>query len=238
MNSKFDKESLKLLYLENKEFSLPFLAIGISFILFFVFILPQVLSFPSKKTSRDQEVVRLNEIKVAKLLLAGVNERALDTQIELATNALPSEKDYGAILNAITKAANLSNSQLDGYGFFGSSTAQPAAAKNKTPNLTFKISINGDPKQVVKFVNELYKTSPVAGLTNIEYGGGITELTVEFYYKAFAPEVTSSEILPRELTVKEKETLEKISDWNQAVSEQIINTNQTATESGTSSSPF
>ncbi|GEM_PF-2476572 len=239
MNSKLDKESLKILYLENKEFVLPFLAIGISFVLFFVFILPQVLSFPSKKASRDQEIIRLNEIKAAKQLLAGINESELDSQIKSSTTALPSDKDSGAILNAIIKAANLSNTQLDGYGFSGSIGAQSGKAGNKNPNLTFKISVNGDPIQVVKFVEELYKTSPVSEITNIDYAGGISELTVEFYYKAFTPNVTSNEILPRELTVKEKATLDKISSWNQSIPEEFENTDLTATESGrTSSSPF
>lgn len=239
MNSNLNKESLKILYLENKEFVLPFIAIGISLILFFVFILPQVLAFPSKKASRDQELIRLNEIKAAKQLLDGINEKELDSQIKTSTEALPSDKDYGAILNAIIKAANLSNTQLDGYGFSGSIGAQSGKTESKTPNLTFKIGVNGDPIQVVKFVEELYKTSPVSGITKIDYTGGISELTVEFYYKAFSPNVTSSQILPRELTVKEKTVLNKISSWNQTLNEQIINTDLTSSESGrTSSSPF
>jgi len=65
LNAKFSKEIIYSLYEDNKNYAIPVLSIVISFLLFFIFIVPQVLTFPNRKQEVDIENAKLSKIKEA-----------------------------------------------------------------------------------------------------------------------------------------------------------------------------
>src|SRR3990167_8159593 len=113
--SELSKESLVSYYYENKDYLIPFVILLSSALLFLLFIVPQLLAFPSKKSERDVEITKLKKIEEARDILENANTLKLDRDVKIASQALPSDKNFELVLSAITIAANLSNTQVNKY---------------------------------------------------------------------------------------------------------------------------
>jgi Tfp pilus assembly protein PilO len=232
----FSKEDLIESFRQDKEAFIPIVVLLVAGLLFIVFIVPNILSFPSKKNARDTEIAKLNEMKQAKEILNSINKEQLDSEVALVTQALPSEKNFELILGAINEAATRSNVLISGYRFTDTS-ASPDAAGPKFPSLVFEIEIAGGIDQAANFAQELYKTYPVSSIKSIGYSDGISTLSVEFFYKPFTSLDTESGAIARPKTAKETATLSEISQWNEVNTELNFDTFEPSTESG-ETNPF
>lgn len=229
------KESLRVFAEENKELGVPIVVLAIAVILFMVFILPNILSFPSKKGDRDVEVDKLSQIKTAEHILQSTNTTQLNSEVDLVSQALPSDKNFELVLGAIKEAAAKSNTQVIGYQYADSGTPQ-LNSSSSLPSLLFTISVAGGVDQAANFANELYNIYPVSGLKSISMINGISEITTAFYYKPFTSVNATDVALARDKTTSEKKAMQTISQWNQQVdSSSTDESAQTATQSA---SPF
>lgn len=214
LTNKLTKEASLNLYYENREYLLPVFAIFISFLLFFVFIVPQLLSFPSRKVEVDVENNKLNKIKEARKILSSANKDLIDSQLKIASNALPPDKAFDEILSGISTAATLSQSQVESYQFENKPTLQNDSSKFSS--LHFDISIVGDIAQAIEFVNQIYEIYPVSEAKEITSSSGISTISVFFYYKAFPSIGSEDRTGIRGLSSSEKAVLNEISNWNNA----------------------
>jgi len=225
----FEKENLTNRIDDNKDYLLPIVVLGTGIFLVIFFILPQLLSFPAKLSQRNEEVARLKEIKVAKEILSRVNEDELNSQVESVSNALPTERNFEGVFNAIATAANASNTQISGYIFneanqIGTEEAQSQVSRN----LTFTITINGTPDQAALFLEELYKTGPIAGVKKIDYSDGETKMEIDFFYKPFTS-LDQNSYLPKELTLEQQKILDEINSFTESISEPVTDIPQATT---------
>lgn len=226
-----------LYYYENKEYLVPVLAISISLLLFFVFLLPQILTFPSRKQAIDSENEILKKIQETEKIVLSEDSEELDSKIKIASNALPPGKNFEQILNGISTAAALSGTQIENYQFQNDELV--GAVKSKYPKLEFKVSIIGDSREAIDFIKELYKTYPVSDVINISSQESITMITVNFFYKPFPSAGGEARTTLKELTGQQKQILDDITKWNNGDVGSLIDINFEASSSAQArTSPF
>ncbi|MBI2621569.1 MAG: hypothetical protein HYW63_02880 [Candidatus Levybacteria bacterium] len=238
-NTKLSKEEVLSFYSDNKEYALPALSIVASFFLFFVFIVPQLISFPSKRQEANIENAKLERIKEAEKVLTGANVDILDSQIKIATKALPPGKAFEEILNGISSAVSLSNTQIESYQFDTQTILSTGSIASKFSTLLFEITIIGSTQEAIEFTKALYKTYPASEVTSILTSSGITSVKALFYYKSFSQVSPEERTQVRSISAKEKETLDEISKWNDTSAVIFFEPEVSATESAENdSSPF
>lgn len=232
-----NKETLIGLYYENKEFTLPIFSIVISVLLFLVFIIPQLISFPSRKNGIDSENAKLNAIKESEKILSTANADSLNSDVELAAKVLPKDKALEDSINAIFTSASLSNAQIESYDFVDSNS--PNIAQGELSKLNFNVGIFGGMDQAADFINVLYKTYPVSEVENVKYKEGISTLSLFFYYSPFVSNSLNDRTAVREMSKIEESTLKELRKWNDNSRGSVFNFIPSSTESGrTGSSPF
>lgn len=237
IKNNLNKESLNALYNENKEFSLPILSIVISILLFLVFIIPQLLSFPSRKDEIDLENVKLSAIKESGRILSTANTDLINSQVDLVTKIIPKDKSLEESLNAIFTSASLSNTQIESYNFQNSTS--PELSQGELLKLNFEVNLFGGMNEAANFINNLYKTYPISEVENVEFKEGISTLSLVFYYSPFVTDTLSDRTLVKGMSEKEKNTLAEILKWNDSSGSTIIDFITPSTGSArTSSSPF
>ncbi len=242
INPELNKDTLLSLYYENKEMVLPVFAIVVSILLFIIFIIPQLLSFPSRKSAVDAENAVLDKIKESEKVLSAANIDLVNSQIELVGKTLPEKKTIEEALGAIFTAASLSNSQIESYQFIDSGTEAvpgPKEFENKYQSLDFLVNIFGDINQTVNFIDQLYKSFPISSVKDIDISEGIASMTVSFYYSPFVTGSLEDRTKVRSMSEKEREAIEEIQSWNETLGGDIFNPTPESTSSGESnSSPF
>lgn len=241
LGSKLTKESIYGLYQDNKDYVLPVLAIIASLFLFFIFIVPQLLSFPSRKQEVDKENEKLRKIKETKEILLNSDENLIDSQLRIASKALPPGKSFEEILNGISAAAALSGAQIENYKFESQKNVLPSAEteKSKYSSLLFEVSIIGTTKDAISFIRELYKTYPASDAISMLTSTGATNIKILFYYKSFPLVNPEDRVLLKNISAKESGALAEISSWNDTSVGSFIGPVGQASESAQSdSSPF
>lgn len=210
MKNTVDKDKFQTKIDENRDLLVPLAILFLAVVLFIVFILPSLFSFGSKKSERDTEVSKLNQIKEAKRVLENTDENVLDQEVELTSNALPSDRNFELILSAITDSAVRANVQIANY-LFGD--AGNTAGQNAYSELVFEIGILGGIDQAAAFANEITNTFPLSEVKGISHTNSISKILVSFYYKPFTSVDAQDAALAREKNPNEIEALEIIRQW-------------------------
>lgn len=236
LTTEFNKKELNNIYFEKREYMLPVFAIFVSFLLFFIFIVPQVLSFPQRKGEIDVENAKLSKIKETEKILSSANKGLIDSQFKIASKALPPAKPFEEVLSGITTAATLSNSQIDSYQFEEQEALQ--VESSKFSSLIFQVTIIGGIEQAIEFVSQINKTYPIAEVNKITSSFGTSSISIVFYYKAFPSIDSEDRTQIRSLSAEEKKALDQVSKWNETTVEDVFEENLDASASGDTSSPF
>lgn len=239
LNEKLSKEAILSLFEDNRKYSLPIISIIASVFLFFVFIVPQVLSFPSKIQDVDVENAKLDKIKETEKILINADKNLIDIQLQFASKALPPGKSFDEILNGISTAVVLSAAQIESYRFNNNvSNQQTSGAKSKFSSLLFEVTIIGTTESAIGFIRELYKTYPASDVISIVTSSGLTNIKILFYYKSFSSITPTDRTNLRNMSAKEKAALDEISKWNDTSIGDIIVPLESASESAGVTSPF
>lgn len=235
-NSELNKETIKGIYNENKQYSVPIFAVLVSFILFLFFILPQILAFPENKREADLENEKLDKIKQALNVVKSADSLILDQQITVATSTLPQAKNFETILNTINSSASFSNTLVLAYEFFDTESNQ--SGEQSIPSLNFKIEILGGPQEAAFFINELYIANPISEVTSIKTGEGTTEIDIVFYYKPFENLSEDEKIEIKNLSGDQLAVFNQVSGWNNPIFSLVDDLDIPSTASGQRTSPF
>lgn len=239
IGSKLTKASFYGLYEDNKEYALPLIAIVASFFLFFVFIVPQVLSFPSRKQEVDKESDKLRKIKETEEILLNSDESLIDSQLRIASKALPPGKSFEEILNGISTAAALSGAQIENYKFESQNDLSAGTNDSKFSSLLFEVSVIGTTKDAIGFIGQLYKTYPASDAISMLTSSGVTDIKILFYYKSFPSISPEDRTQIKNISAKESAALTEVSSWNDTSVGNFIGPIGQASESAQSdSSPF
>ena len=222
---------------DSEYYALAVIALTIlgSIILVFAIIIPELTQWFS---IRDEVIATRQKIATIQQNITFINNmdrNTLNSQLQTVSDALPPEKNFGFMINALTNAAATSGVSLNDYAFqVGSITAksgQPTAAlANGLSTIQITVTVNGDIKSIKRFITSLENNLPVSEVTNINGSGQNVSLTVQFYQKPFQSITFSPETPLAPLSADKVGLLQKISKWDNT------NTNQTQTSQESSDS--
>ncbi len=191
-----DLKSIKFILERNKLYIAPVAIMLICVILFFQFILPQFnMIFTAKENARE-DLLKLDVLREDLRMLSGIDESSLDSQLEILNHALPSEKDFDGILNAINSSADGQGAILGSYSF-AVGDLSGAQGTDKFPTIQLSVPVNSDASTVNKFLGAISKSLPLSEISLVRIGGRASTVNLSFYYKpAFSANIKNLRISP------------------------------------------
>lgn len=233
-----DQSVLKILYKRYKLYLVPVLIITASVMLFVFFVIPQVQEI---FVIRDQEnLVKEKIITLQKNLefVAALDDTSLDSQLQVVSGALPGEKDFIGVLNAIRNASIKSGVSVGDYvfqvGSLSQTTEKAAGNTGSFPSLSLSLELkSGEIEGAKRFLNALAKIIPICEVSDIEATEKGSKMTVAFYYRAIPPIALDYKTLMKPLSKSQESTFKEVSSW--ALEESLpssFNASPSATSSG------
>ncbi len=189
-----NETTFRILYFRFKPYLISTGVVLICIILFFQFIIPQIGQWFSL---RDQVIAEQQKIDVLNQnlsIITRINNATLDRDIQITATALPSNKDFAAILSAVSNAATTSNVSLGDYSFqVGSLSDTPTATQT---TLQLVLSIKGGITDVERFIQSLKTQVPLSDVTSVQINSASSStVTTVFYYKPF-PQLSFNSTAP------------------------------------------
>ncbi|MGH7245708.1 MAG: hypothetical protein ACREGI_02115, partial [Candidatus Levyibacteriota bacterium] len=208
MNRKitFDQNLLRILYFRNKQYLVPICTILVCIFVFWRILLPQLFSwFATRDTiTADRQTLAVLQQNIQ--LMTNLDETTLNTWLKTTATALPAEKDFAGILNAVSNAAALSGTSLGDYNFQIGNLSSNLDVGQKI-FLQISLSLNGGMTQVEKFLVELKKQLPISDITEVDVHSTVSSTVVaNFYYFPF-PKITFNDTVPIETISKQQQDL-------------------------------
>lgn len=216
-------KELKQIYKKRKKQLLPILFGFAAVFIIFRVIMPQwtdiaeVLDLISTK----QEVIESKE-KTLKLL-ASIPDENVNDDYDLATTALPTQKDIILIFNELNNAADRANVSLGGFsvnlGGIYSTDERQSKVENSilgVPYLNILVSVSGVNQNIKQFAEELYQSIPLLEILSVNIGNDDAKYDVNFFYKPIVlrPAGAESKAL-EQYTPQEQKQLDELRTWRQ-----------------------
>lgn len=233
-------ERLRILYFRYKDsvyflFAIMILVISVCIVLVFRVVIPQVQDWFSITNEVESTRKRLATINNNISLITTLNKQTIDNQVAISTQALPFEKDFGAIVNALSDAAITAGVSLDDYSFqpgnISSVSGRLIAPGKKDINfIKVAIAVGGDAKHVQAFLQEINETLPLSEVVDVSGDTQQTNITLHFYQKQFPPITFRDDEPLVPLSVDDTAFIKKLSDWRPIEFGNI--TSDTGTSSG------
>lgn len=237
----FGKNSLRFWYYRFKDSAyysstLILIIIITCVLLLFQFILPQLEQWFSIRSEIIATRERTETINDNIAYLNALDRNMLNAQVKTATTALPAEKHFGTIVNALNTAAFRSGVTFQDYSFqvghVSATTSQfsDPQLKGVSP-ITLSVILNASVSETRQFLTEIAKLLPLSEVTAIDGADGSITVTIDFYYKNL-PKVTLRDDQPIPRTVESGATMiNKLASWQIPV----VNTARQTTPTGSSS---
>lgn len=205
MNQKirFDQSIYLILYAKYKQYLLPLGVILASVFVFLVVILPQFQEYYNNRdeVTADQHTIQTLNQNIQTLGL--LKQEDIEKNLAIANAALPTEKDFAGILNAISSAASLANVSLGDYSFqIGNLFGKTTTAASGQLSLTVSLNISGDLVSAQNFIEILGKEFPLSEVTGVSYRGSSgSQIDATFFYNPlsdvqFNPSMSIGELSP------------------------------------------
>lgn len=206
--SVINQTTFHLLYTKYKNYSIPLIVVIVSIFLIVFIILPQFQNWQTSKTEAGLTEEKVQVLTKTLDVIGKTDNQTLNNNIQLTTRALPEDKDFSAIINAITNTAITSSVILDDYTF---QVGELGSHDPKIQYLQLLLAIRGNAGDVNRFIQTLETQLPLSDVTNIQINGDDSaQITLVFYYNPF-PKLTfdaAQTIDP--LTSKEESILKTI----------------------------
>lgn len=205
--------TLNILYRKYKKFLLPVFIIIACFVIFVVIVTPQLRALLNSMDQGKIEQQKLQTLKNNYNILSNMNEINLNTNFQSLTKTLPSTKDFAGIINSISYNSLISGVNVGDFQFnVGDVEKAPVGAL--FPNLQMTLNVSGNSKAILLFISNLYKSVPVAEVTNIKHSGVSATLSLQFYYKAFPQDSINDDIAISQFSPKDLSLINSVSSWN------------------------
>ncbi len=194
----------------------------VSLILIFQIILPQLNVWFSIRAEVIATRERISTIRNNINFINNLDKGILDSQFRSAVSALPGNRSFSTIINALSSASIASGVGLNDFNFqvgeikTDENSPDKVILASNQEAVDIVVTISGSLDQEKKFLEELSQRLPLSSVTSID--GNVDSLTVkiQFYYKDL-PEIALSEAEPlAPVSDGEKEFLQRLSGWNQS----------------------
>ncbi|HSA84282.1 MAG TPA: hypothetical protein VLF20_05380 [Patescibacteria group bacterium] len=239
MNDELGKSNIKLFFYRYKDspyfqlFFIVFIIIACSNI-FFQLVLPQIEGWFSVTNEVVATRQRIDTINQNIRFFTTLEKQTVEDQFEIATTALPFEKDFDSIIAALTDASLQSGVSLEDYTFqvgeIASVSAQKTQNQNILPFVEVTVLVSGDVHGVNLFIREMNRKVPLAEVTEINGDAFSTAITVKFYQKHFPAIVFTDDKPMSNISEQDAELLTEFAGWRH-IEEEVINV-EVSSESG------
>lgn len=216
-------EKLRIVYFRYKDsvyflFVVMIVVISVCIVLLFRVVIPQVQDWFSITNEVEATRKRLATINNNIALITTLNKETLNNQLAISTEALPFEKDFGSIVNALSDAAITAGVSLDDYSFQPGNIASVsgkliAPGKKDVSFIKVTISVGGDAKHVQAFLQHINETLPLSEITSVAGDAQQTNITLHFYQKQFPPITFRDDEPLVPLSVSDTTFVQQLSDW-------------------------
>ncbi|MBI2613409.1 MAG: hypothetical protein HYW62_01430 [Candidatus Levybacteria bacterium] len=235
MNEKInaDFKSLKFIFERNKNFILPSVIILACIVLFFQFVIPQFGLLLAAQEEAKQASLKLQTLKENLNVLTNTDEKALDARLKTLNLALPLNKDFSGILNAIYFASQKKGIILGNFSL-QIGDLEDTKKQEDFPSISLLVPINANASGVNSFVETLAKTVPLSEVTIIKVKNAASSVKISFYYKPLGSSEYKEDSPIQPISQKGLEIINKLSLFeNVAVFQQIPISTSSAQESTT-----
>ncbi len=182
------EKKIKTIFINYKQVIIPLILIVGCFLILFFVILPQVPSISGKLSTIKKQNGIVSDLKNSISTVNSESSQTLDSEVSTSTTALPTVKDISVIFDALTRAAESSNTTLSTFslnvgGVYGTAARIPNNTPG-TPNVNVIAHVqSSDSRGLVDFATALSKTLPLSEVKKINVSGGEGTYDIDFYFK-------------------------------------------------------
>jgi len=188
----FTTDSLRLFYNMYREYIVPSIIMVFCLLLFFFFLLPQFNEYLAMQKEADATRVRIDGIKKNITFLQNLDVGQTDSDFQTVSVALPSEKDFVGVLEAVSKSSTNSQVSVGDFSFLVGDLSTKSAQLSDRPTLSLSLNVNGSIDSIKEFIKQLSLASPIAEVSTLSINQGSAAMNVAFYYK----------VIPKQLSVE------------------------------------
>lgn len=184
MNEKVNEDikSLKFIFNKNKSYIFPVVVILVSIIIFFQFVIPQFGAFLAVRKEALAASLKLEALKANLDVLTNTNEKTLDSQLEILSQALPLNKDFIGILNSIYSTAQKTGVSLGSFSFKIGDLSR-SENSDDFPIVNVSLPINSGVTAINSFIETIGRTVPLSKVYHVKIGNISSTVGLSFYYK-------------------------------------------------------
>lgn len=213
------EKELRIIYRKYKQQLLPIALLFASFFIIFRIALPQWSEMGEVRRQIDKRQETVADLQNSLALLQTIPVTTIDRNFEVATTALPPEKDVALMFTMLNSAANKANVELQGFNlrvgdiFDTENEIKSERSIDGLPYLNVTIQAEGDNADLKAFADNLYEGLPLIELTRVSIDKGLGSYDVNFFFKPFdtIPVAFLNKI--ENLTTEEAALLKQLEEW-------------------------
>ncbi|GIW61790.1 MAG: hypothetical protein KatS3mg089_0642 [Patescibacteria group bacterium] len=163
-------------------------------IIFIVF--PQIQSWFSLQSEVNATRSRIAILKSNQSLLTSTSDNVLSKQFDIVKSALPYEKDFVGILEAINTATLKSGVVLNDFSFQVGDLSTKSAQLSPQTAISIQLSLIGELARIEEFLKEIYEKVPLAEVIKASYTKGGSSVSLIYFYKIAPEQIQLSYVQP------------------------------------------
>lgn len=216
---------LDYFYQKYKKYILSIVIVILSIVIVWQVAIPQVFSILERRDDIEKKQAEVATLEESLTTLNSFNDSNLDNDIQTATTALPSSKEFLAMYLGVVSAAGKAQVDIKDYSTKigtlytrqGSSEIQEkTSVGGPAPSLLMNVTVDaGSPAEVQNFTESLHAVLPLAETKKISYTNGEAQYEILFYYSTVNPSLLAKQVNINALTPAERKLLEQLSAWKQ-----------------------
>lgn len=173
-------------YSQYYQIFVPVLIISISLVLFISYILPVMNQWFSINNEIQTKQQLISTVRNNILTLQSINKNELDNNLDISLRALPAEKEFDGIINAISLSAASSQVTIEDYSFsLGKIIKEDKKKHGVIYPIQLDLKIGGDLDNIELFFKQIETKTPLAEVKKINFSNNITDMTLIFYTKSY-----------------------------------------------------
>lgn len=219
------QNTLHFVYIRIKGYIFPFCVMFGCLLLILYFILPQWQDYLDTKAKEEALKQKIAVLKQNDKFLSSLDENTIASNYQLVSSALPSEKDFVGIINAIADSSAASGVKLGDFGLSIGSLSTPSAQVQVTPTFSVGLQVTGDLSSLRNFIQRLSQSFPISQITAIAESQQTFSVEVNFFYKALPLNTIPVDAPVKPLSKSASDLLNTLLSWQQNAS--VIPTPQT-----------
>lgn len=228
-----------------KDYFIPLFVILGSVMLFVLVIIPQFQNYVLSRKEFEAETQKLNILKNNYNFLISLDEDKNNNDFKILSLALPPNKDFTGIINAVSTAASKVGVGIGDFSFsLGDLSKASQEGVTSNPFIKIEINLTGNAKLITNFINELIKTVPLSEVISVKTNLNSSDLIIHFYFKPFPPQNISNEAPVVQISAQNINLIKQIYTWNNTTDQGIgfiplsSSSASVSSTSGVNSSPF